>query len=109
MNLCELQDLTKNPNLSQEDLDVVTPMYIALDLHKSAFCKIVKTLGVEKIAENAKKWNFIIKATDYYQAKLAYEHKVARLASLEREMAELQADVEHYENYNNIAPIAPKK
>ncbi|MCL1986878.1 MAG: hypothetical protein FWG64_02775 [Firmicutes bacterium] len=104
MNLCELRDLTKNQNLSQEDLDVVTPMYIALDLHKNDFCKIVKALGVEKIAEKANKWDFMIKAHDFYSAKLQYERKVARLAALEREMAELQADVEHYENYNNIAP-----
>ncbi len=52
MMLEEANARLKTVQIDSEQLALLSPLYIALDIDKSDFCKFVDAVGIEKVMEN---------------------------------------------------------
>ena len=57
MTLREMRDrLKKTPEITEEQMQAVAPLYCALDLRKDDFCRIVDAAGLGTLLERAGSW-----------------------------------------------------
>lgn len=58
--------------LDREEYAIIETAYIALDVDKPIFAKIVLAMGLEEVLARADKWIFMSSAADYYNGYLRY-------------------------------------
>lgn len=74
--------------------DAITNAYIAMDLDKYQFCKVVDAIGVEQITDRVDHWNFVRNAIEEKQFRIEQERKKARLKFVETQLILLQNEAE---------------
>jgi len=97
MNLQEATALLGKHDISEEQLQLLQPAYIALDLDKADFCKIVDAIGIETIIGRNKYWELLNTARDEHAARHRYQADKTRLARIREEAAELMERIRGYE------------
>jgi len=96
MNLEEMQARLKKTEITQEQLQQLSPIYVLLDFHKDDFCKLVDAIGIDKWLDNINWFNRLDKAEQELSAKERYMKAWERLEALESEKAELEQIVNSY-------------
>lgn len=89
---------------SDDEFEIFTKAYLALDLHKDIFAKLVFA-DTRAILDNEKKWDWMIKAHEHYQAELQYEQDTLRIEEVERELKKLKERKDNYEKHRRIYGI----
>lgn len=84
---------------NDEEYAIIEKAYIALDLNKDIFAKIVFA-DTRAIIDNEAKWDFMIAAHDSYIAKLQYQRDIARMSEIKAEMKDLEKRKELFERNN---------
>lgn len=97
MLLEEFRNHMDDENLTTEDMDAVTSAYILLGFDKDDFCKIIKTLGLDKWKKSQAKFEYALKAVDELRAKEKYIAAKNRLEENREESNRLQQQIEAYE------------
>lgn len=82
--------------IDEDQLKALTSLYLLLDLDKDDFCKIVDTIGTEKLLNKRKHYDRLDRAERDLAAKERYLKAKARLAELETEKEELNTIVDNY-------------
>lgn len=98
MNLQEANMRLKK-KIDEDQLEGLTSLYLLLDLDKDDFCKIVDTIGAEKLLNNRNHYDRLDRAERELAAKERYLKAKTRLAELESEKEELTAIVENYKPF----------
>lgn len=74
--------------------DAITNAYLAMDLDKDQFCKVVDAIGVEQITGRSDYWSFVRNAIEEKQFRIEQERKKARLKYVEAQLTLLQSEAE---------------
>lgn len=74
--------------------NAITNAYIAMDLDKNQFCKVVDAIGVEQIADRSDYWSFVRNAIEEKQFRIEQERKKARLQYVEAQLILLRSEAE---------------
>jgi len=96
MMLNEVNERLKDTTITENELSDLSVLYILLDLEKDDFCKIIDSVGVEKLLSKQRRYDFLLRANDELIAKEKYLKARERLDYLEREKSELDAIVNTY-------------
>lgn len=96
MMLHEAQERLKKTTITEEQLWGLNSLYILLDLDKDDFCKIVDTIGIEKLLMKQGHYERLDKAEQELAAKEKYLKAKARLEELESEKQDLETIVNCY-------------
>ena len=96
MLLEEAQARLKKTEINQDQLWKLNSLYILLDLDKDDFCKIVDTVGLEKILAKQKRYDRLDQAEQELAAKERYLQAKARLEEMEFEKVQLDQIVNGY-------------
>lgn len=98
MNL-EEANMRLKKKIDEDQLKGLTSLYLLLDLDKDDFCKIVDTVGAEKLINKRNHYDRLDRAERDLTAKERYLKAKTRLAELEAEKEELTAIVENYKPF----------
>ena len=96
MMLEEAQARLKKTEINQEQLWAINSLYILLDLDKDDFCKIIDSVGLEKLINNREHYERLDLAERELEAKERYLKAKERLEELESEKAKLEQIVNGY-------------
>lgn len=96
MMLHEAQERLKKTTITEEQLWGLNSLYILLDLDKDDFCKIVDTVGIEKLLKKQGHYERLDKAEQELAAKEKFLKAKARLEELEVEKQSLEDVVNGY-------------
>lgn len=96
MMLQEANDRLKK-DITEEQLWKINSLYILLDLHKDDFCKIINSVGIEKLIEKQSHYERLDLAERELAAKERYIRSKERLAEIEEEKADLEKYIIGYE------------
>lgn len=97
MNREEMNSLLKKQQVTEEELQNLSDLYIALDLDKTLFCKIVDLVGKEALLKKHPWYSRLRFAEDELSAKEQYRENKQRLQELNAEQEELVNYISHYE------------
>lgn len=95
MMLHEANDRLKKAKITEEQLWGINSLYI-LDLDKDDFCKIVDTVGIEKLLNKQSHYERLDQAEQELAAKEKYLAAKSRLEELEVEKQDLENIVNGY-------------
>ena len=104
MMLEEANKRLKSP-ITDDELWQLNPAYIMLDLDKDDFCKIVNTVGKDKIIGKQSWYERLIHAEEELKAKEKYLAAQQRLLELKEEEQNLKLTVEAYQTAQRILDI----
>lgn len=96
MMLDEANDRLQNLKITEEHLWGLNSLYLLLDLHKDDFCKILDTVGLDKLLNKRNHYDRLLRAWEDLDAKEKYLKSVARLADLEAERQQLEDYINRY-------------
>lgn len=96
MMLHEAQERLKKTTITEEQLWGLNSLYILLDLDKDDFCKIVDTVGIEKLLKKQAHYERLDKAEQELAAKEKYLMAKSKLEELEVEKQSLENIVNGY-------------
>lgn len=96
MMLHEAQERLKKTTITEEQLWGLNSLYILLDLDKDDFCKIVDTVGIEKLLKKQGHYERLDKAEQELAAKEKYLMAKSKLKELEVEKQSLENIVNGY-------------
>ncbi len=96
MMLEEANTLLKKTVICEEQLWSLNSLYILLDLDKDDFCKIVDTVGIDKLLKKQSRYDRIGKAVEEFMLKERYLQAKVRLEELGAEKARLEEIVNGY-------------
>jgi hypothetical protein len=88
--------LKKEKINTQDQLWAINSLYILLDLDKDDFCKIIDTVGLDKLIKKQTHYDRLIEAEEELTAKERYLQAKARLEELENEKFVLSQIVSNY-------------
>ena len=99
MNMHEYNDRVKERNRVESEYqnpkwDAITNAYIAIDLHKDQFCRMVDAIGWEQITNKSGYWKYVRDAVEEKQARDEQARRAARLKEIEDEIKRLQGEAE---------------
>ena len=99
MNMHEYNDRVKERNRVESEYqnpkwDAITNAYIAIDLHKDQFCKMVDAIGWEQITNKSGYWLYVRDAVEEKQARDEQARRAAKLKEIEEEIKRLQDEAE---------------
>lgn len=97
MMLEEAQARLKTTKITEEQLWGLNSLYCLLDLDKDDFCKIVDTVGIEKLLSKQELYERYEKAEQELFRKERYLSAKSRLAELANEKVQLEEIVSRYE------------
>lgn len=98
MMLEEANKRLKKVQLTEEQLWQINSLYCILNLDKDDFCKIVDSVGLDKLIQQQSRYERFDKAEQELRAKERYLQAKRRLQELEDEKAELEAVVNSYKS-----------
>jgi hypothetical protein len=96
VDIHELNARLKRGNATEEQLQAITPLYIVLDLDKDIFCRMVDAVGVEVIAAESAKWEWLREAQEEKIARQQYFKDIQRLEDLLEEKEQIDNRVAAY-------------
>lgn len=96
MMLHEANERLKKTIITEEQLWGLNSLYILLDLDKDDFCKIVDTVGIEKLLKKQSHYERLYLAEQELTAKERYLKAKSRLKELEVEKQDLEQVVNGY-------------
>lgn len=96
MMLEEANTRLKSTKITEEQLGGINSLYILLDLDKDDFCKIVDTVGLDKLLKKQSHYERLDRAEQELTAKEKYLRAKNRLVEIEAEKQELQHIVNSY-------------
>ena len=99
MNMHEYNSRVKERNRVESEYqnqkwDAITNAYIAIDLHKDQFCKIVDAIGWEQITNKNNYWRYVRDAVEEKQVRDKQALRNAKLKEIEEKIKRLQSEVE---------------
>jgi outer membrane PBP1 activator LpoA protein len=86
----------KKTKINEDQLRAINSLYILLDLHKDDFCKIIDTVGLDKLIKKQRHYDRLIQAENELAAKEKYLQAKTRLEELENEKLSLEQVVNNY-------------
>lgn len=98
MNL-EEANMRLKKKIDEDQLKGLTSLYLLLDLDKDEFCKIVDTVGTEKLLKKRNHYDRLDRAERDLTAKERFLKAKTLLADLEAEKEELTRIVENYKPF----------
>ncbi len=96
MQLEEANKRLKTIQLTDEQLCTITNLYCLLDLDKDDLCKIVDTVGFDKLAAKQEHYKWLAKAGNELKAKERYLKAKSKLKQLEEEKQYLEEVINSY-------------
>ena len=72
--------------------DAITNAYIAIDLHKDQFCRMVDAIGWEQITNKSGYWQYVRDAVEEKQARYEQARRAARLLEIDNEIKRLEEE-----------------
>ena len=96
MMLEEANKRLKKVQLTEAQLWQINSLYCILNLDKDDFCKIVDTVGLDKLIRQQSRYERYDKAEQELSAKERYLKSKARLEELEHEKQQLEEIVNNY-------------
>lgn len=96
MMLHEANERLKKITITEEQLWGLNSLYILLDLDKDDFCKIVDTVGIEKLLKKQNHYERLDQAEQELASKERYLKAKNRLQELEDEKQQLETIVNGY-------------
>ena len=103
MNIHEFNErVTERNRVENEQCDkwqFITTAYIALDLHKDNFCKIVDAVGWEQLENRHKHFGFVIEAVDEKRDRDNCVRIQTRLLEIDKEKKRLEAELLRIRQY----------
>ena len=87
---------------SMKYVDAVNSLYLLLDLDKDDFCKIVDTIGLDRLIAKRRHYDRLLRAEEMLTAQERYEDAKRRLDALDREREQLQEMVDKYQATHKI-------
>jgi hypothetical protein len=99
MNMHEYNDRVQERNRVESEYsnpkwDAIHNAYIAIDLHKDQFCRMVDAIGWEQITNKSGYWQYVRDAVEEKQARDERERRAVRLREIEAEIKRLQGEAE---------------
>lgn len=94
--LHEANERLKKTKITEEQLWGLNSLYILLDLEKDDFCKIVDTVGLDKLLKKQSHYERLNEAEQELAAKERYLKARNRLEELEAEKQDLENIVSNY-------------
>jgi hypothetical protein len=99
MNMHEYNERVKERNRVESEYEnpkwyAISNAYIAIDLHKDQFCRMVDAIGWEQITNKSGYWQYVIDAVEEKQARDAQARREARIKEIESEIKRLQFEAE---------------
>ena len=98
MNLQEVNQRIKNGRITSDQLDMLNPLYILLDLDKDKFCAMLDAVGVSTVTKKHEYYEKALEAMDERTAKDRYVNAKNKKAKLQRELEECNEIIMAYEN-----------
>lgn len=98
MMLHEANERLKKTKITEEQLWGLNSLYILLDLEKDDFCKIVDTVGLDKLLKKQSHYERLDEAEQELAAKERYLKAKNRLEELEAEKQDLENIVSNYKS-----------
>lgn len=98
MMLHEANERLTKTKITEEQLWGLNSLYILLDLEKGDFCKIVDTVGVDKLLKKQSHYERLDMAEQELTAKERYLKAKSRLEELEAEKQDLEQVVNGYKH-----------
>lgn len=86
-----------NDNIGDADYEILENWYIALDLDKDIFAKIIATIGIETLVERHAHATKMVDAMDEYNQREKYKRDKIRLEEMEREVERLRESTKAFE------------
>ncbi len=102
MMLCEANERLKTVQMTEDQLWAVNSLYLLLDLDKDDFCKIVDTIGLDRLIAKRRHYDRLLRAEEMLTAQERYEDAKRRLDALDREREQLQEMVDKYQATHKI-------
>lgn len=102
MMLCEANERLKTVQMTEDQLWAVNSLYLLLDLDKDDFCKIVDTIGLDRLIAKRRHYDRLLRAEEMLTAQERYEDAERRLDALDREREQLQEMVDKYQATHKI-------
>jgi hypothetical protein len=97
MTVFEANDRLKTTSILEEELWQLNPLYLALDLDKDDFCKIVDLIGKEKFIKKQGWYERLLGAEEELKTKEKYLAAKQRLLDIQSEENHLLEVVDSYE------------
>lgn len=86
-----------NNTIGDADYEILENWYIALDLDKDAFAKIVAAVGIETLIARHGRAAQMVTAMDEYQKREQYKRNKIKLEEMEREVERLKESTKAFE------------
>ena len=86
-----------NDTIGDADYEILENWYIALDLDKDAFAKIVSAVGLETLISRHAHAAAMVTAMDEYQKREQYKRNKLKLEEMEREVERLREATKVFE------------
>ena len=86
-----------NDNIGDADYEILEKWYIALDLDKDIFAKVVAAVGIETLIVRHGHAATMVTAMDEYQRREQYKRNKLKLEEMEREVERLREATKTFE------------
>ena len=83
--------------LESEEYEIIEIAYIALDVDKPIFAKMVLAMGIDEVIAKANKWVFIRDSADHYNEYRRYVKAKEALDEQQRAVEHSKQIIENYE------------
>ena len=90
---------------NDEEYAILEKAYIALDLDKDIFAKLVFA-DMRAFLDNVDKWDWMIRAHEHYQEEVQYEKDRQQVDELEKSLADRKARIADYEKKRRTYSVA---
>ena len=90
---------------NETEYGILEKAYIALDLDKEVFAKLVFA-DMRAFIDNEAKWDWMVRAHEHYVAELQYENDRQQMENLETDLKNTKARIENYEKKRRIYGVA---
>lgn len=86
-----------NDTIGDADYEILENWYIALDLDKDTFAKIIAAVGIETFISRHAHATAMVTAMDEYQKREQYKRNKLKLEEMEREVERLKESTKAFE------------
>ena len=83
--------------LENEEYAIIETAYIALDVDKTIFAKMVLSMGIDEVVSKAEKWIFMRDSAEHYIAYRRYVKAKDELDEQQQAVARSKQIIENYE------------
>ena len=98
MTIFELRERSKkSKEITNEQYASLEVAYVALDLDKDTFAKIVDAIGIEALTNREEYWRQLTQGHQMYRAREQYKKDVYELEIAEEENKRRRERIKHYE------------